>query len=221
MISIMNNVMKNLPWADRYGTSASLHFWILKKSIIFFWEKPTNETKRMRKGIRTHWQSKNYTPKEIHSKWRRKKKDTRSKSRINKFESILTSYSSLARAFGAKPGSNRDPNNDRTYTFHMKSLIAFVTQQQLIIPVAGATFLAPNVVVIVPFENHILCLGHYLRHWLQLPRWRWHRGGSVRGVGATERGTAADKSLGGGVGWGESWSHEEEDGLAIARIGRG
>lgn len=81
MISIMNNVMKNLPWADRYGTSASLHFWILKKSIIFFWEKPTNETKRMRKGIRTHWQSKNYTPKEIHSKWRRKKKKIQNQNR--------------------------------------------------------------------------------------------------------------------------------------------
>lgn len=35
----------------------------------------------------------------------------------------------------------------------------------------------------------------------------------MRGVGATGRSAAADKTLGGGRGRGESWSHEEEEGI--------
>lgn len=95
---------------------------------------------------------------------------------MNKLESIalLTSYSFLSRAFGAKPGSNRDPNDDRTNAFHVEASVAFVAEKQLMVAVAGATFLAADVVVIVTFEDGVLGLSHYLRHWLQLPRGRRH-----------------------------------------------
>lgn len=73
------------------------------------------------------------------------------------------------------------------------------------VAVAGATFIAANVVVIVPFRNRILGLGHYLGHWPELPRGRRHRGRAVEGMSPTERGAAADKPQGGGGG--ESGSH--------------
>lgn len=167
-----------LPWEEEEeeeplpltsSSSSSSHFWIPKKSIIFFWEKPKTQNNKNKILKKCHTFNATFIIKQL-------KKKKISFQFTNTFNSIqpLTSHSLLflPRTLRAKPRSNRDPNHDWPHAFHVESFVAFVTQKQLLRRLAGPALFAAQVAVILALHDGVSRLRHYLRHRLVLLRRR-------------------------------------------------
>ena len=91
----------------------------------------------------------------------------------------------------------------------MEAFVALVAEEELVGPVAGAALLAAHVAVVDALHYSVPSLRHYLRHRLELLRWRRRRRSRpARRLRAAERATEADEPLSrGGGGGGCGWSH--------------
>ncbi|PPD68169.1 hypothetical protein GOBAR_DD34953 [Gossypium barbadense] len=111
----------------------------------------------------------------------------------------------MARAFGAKPGSNRNTNHDWSKASHVEAFIAFITKEELSGTFTGAALFADDVTVVSSLHHSVFRTRHYLRHWSQLLRQRGRRRTPSRCLGSA---AGADKtpSPRHDGGWSHIWS---------------
>ena len=68
----------------------------------------------------------------------------------------------MARAFGAKPGSNRNTSHDGSKAFHVEAFIAFITKEELVRAFTGAALFADDVTVVSLLHHDVSRTRHYL-----------------------------------------------------------
>lgn len=76
----------------------------------------------------------------------------------------------------AVPRTNGDADNDWAEAEHVVALIAPVAKEQLIGVLAGAAFLADDMVVVIVLDHSVFGDLHDIHHRPELPWWRrWRR----------------------------------------------